>query len=269
MTSDLDSVLLAQAHMEKQVRDAAAVQVGLGRMWTRYMHPGDLDGSFPVYTRHALPLIAAGQERARAVATSYYAGARQLAGLDPEPPGLARPTPDYARISTSLLVTGPIKVKEQVAKGESLRAAMALAQAATLRSAKRHVLEAPRRQLIDLTKADGDAWGWSRISDGQPCYFCAMLCGRGPVYSEEGGRFQAHDGCGCSLKPAFGDDDGWTPTSRRLADLYEEAGDVNSFRAAYNKKIGSDTSFAELTEGYRNAKGKKAPRWRPADNWRK
>lgn len=267
-----DPLELAQAHMQKQVRDAAAVQVGLGRAWQRFLNPADLDGTFPVYTRYALPLVMAGRERATDTATTYYSGARTLAGLDPEPPGIGKTPPDVARIATSLLVTGPVKVKEQVAKGESLRSAMALAQAATLRSAKRHVLDGPRRQLTDLTTADKDAFGWARVSDGSPCYFCAMLVGRGPVYSGEGAKFQAHDGCGCSVKPAFdtGDeDDGWTPAARRLEGLYEDAGGgVNEFRALYNKKVSSDTSFTELLEGYRPARGKNAPRWRPPNNWR-
>lgn len=44
---------------------------------------------------------------------------------------------------------------------------------------------------------------YRRITSGTACAFCRMLAGRGAVYSENTGRFQAHDHCACTAEPDF------------------------------------------------------------------
>lgn len=55
---------------------------------------------------------------------------------------------------------------------------------------------------------------WRRVTDGKPCEFCAMLAGRGPVYTSEdaadGGQYHAH--CGCTAEPFDGDPSEWVPS---------------------------------------------------------
>ena len=50
--------------------------------------------------------------------------------------------------------------------------------------------------------ADPAARGWMRVGSGR-CDFCAVLIGRGAVYSEKSVDFASHDHCNCGAAPAF------------------------------------------------------------------
>ena len=214
---------LARKHMQQQVRDVARLQVILAELWDRTMDPADIDGSFARFQAQASAVIKAGRRSGELTAQEYYDAAKVLAGYDkPAPDVDFQPTETRAN-RAALHATSVAKAKASIARGTPADAALEAAKAAMLRSAKRRILEAPRRRLIRLANEDGDSRGWARVSDGKPCHFCAMLLGRGPVYSSGTAHFEAHDGCGCSAKPVFKNDatGGWDPGSRRLADLYK------------------------------------------------
>ncbi|WNO26024.1 capsid maturation protease and VIP2-like ADP-ribosyltransferase toxin [Arthrobacter phage Wildwest] len=218
-----DLVGLSRDHMRKQVQNAAVVQAGLSVAFDKGINPADLDASFPGYLRAALALVSAGRGMAVTTARNYYGDAKTGAGFDKTIPALATPEMDIFKATQALLMTGPVAIKKQLSSGVGLMAAMDAAKAQTLRVGKRLVLEAPRKHLIELSKKDKDALGWSRVSDGQPCHFCAMLVSRGPVYSEQTVRFRAHNGCGCSVRPFFkGEaDGGWSPDALALRQLWD------------------------------------------------
>lgn len=218
-----DLVGLSRSHMAKQVQDAAVVQAGLAVAFDKGLKPADLDGTSATYLRSALALVSAGRGLAVKTATDYYGAAKRGAGFDAVIPVLPAPQMDLAMAAQALLINGPISIKKQLASGVGLIAAMDAAKAQTLRVGKRLVLEAPRKHLIELSSKDKDALGWSRVSDGQPCHFCAMLVSRGPVYSEQTVRFRAHNGCGCSVRPFFkGEaDGGWSPDALALRQLWD------------------------------------------------
>lgn len=67
---------------------------------------------------------------------------------------------------------------------------------------------------------------WRRVADSDPCGWCAMLAGRGPVYRSaekagDGHRYHGH--CGCTAEPFEGDPDSWEPTpgEQHFIDAYE------------------------------------------------
>lgn len=78
-----------------------------------------------------------------------------------------------------------------------------------------------RDTITTASYDDPEARGWQRVGAGA-CPFCAVLIGRGAVFSERSARFAAHDNCHCSAVPAFGGQPvpvkPYTPTSRRLSD---------------------------------------------------
>jgi hypothetical protein len=229
-----NTLALSYQHMQRQVRDAAAVQAGLSVAFKRTMSPDNLDRSFRDFTRYALPLIVAGRSRSQQTADLFYRSAKAQVGLGAALPVAAVPGLDVDRWETDLRVNGPIRVKQQLARGVATDLAMTTAAAATMRVTKRLVLESSRQRLISLTENDKRSRGWSRVSDGDPCPFCAMLVGRGPVYSGTSGDFQAHNGCGCSVAPIFENDKtgGWSPQARDLQALWKENPDLASFRKA-------------------------------------
>lgn len=84
-------------------------------------------------------------------------------------------------------------------------------------------LSAGRSAVIKSARAAKSRW--RRVSDGNPCAFCAMLVAAGPVYGSKesaGGRFHKH--CGCGIAEVHGT---WTPTDseQRYIDDYRRAAD--------------------------------------------
>lgn len=68
--------------------------------------------------------------------------------------------------------------------------------------AQRRVLAWSRETVMGASMADPAAEGWQRVGVGS-CPFCAMLIGRGAVYTESSATFASHDHCHCSAAPAF------------------------------------------------------------------
>jgi len=80
------------------------------------------------------------------------------------------------------------------------------------------------RSTIDLTSRRRRV-RYRRVSDGNPCAFCAMLAQSGPRYSEETAYFRAHPDCGCTAEPVYGI---WQPTAleRKWVDAYDDAAEA-------------------------------------------
>jgi len=81
-----------------------------------------------------------------------------------------------------------------------------------------------RLTVAATTGRDRKAIGWRRVTDGNPCAFCAMLASRGPVYRDaaaaDGLKYHAH--CGCGAEPVYGT---WEPDEREQGylDAYMDA----------------------------------------------
>jgi hypothetical protein len=143
-------------------------------------------------------------------------------------------------IETSLYVTGPVVVRTQIAKGASLEAAKQAGLAGTLAAGKRIMLDAGRGVLLEAARRDKNIRGWARVSDGDPCAFCAMLISRGPVYrTEASAAFRAHDRCGCSVRLVYRTDvdRGWSTQADALRRLWDdnESPSLSEWRTIYGK----------------------------------
>lgn len=75
-------------------------------------------------------------------------------------------------------------------------------QSLILGGAQRRIADHVRYTVAGNSVADPQADGWQRVGSGE-CPFCAMLIGRGAVYSEASADFASHDHCKCSAVPAF------------------------------------------------------------------
>lgn len=67
---------------------------------------------------------------------------------------------------------------------------------------QRRIANMSREAIIGSSHADPGARGWMRTGSGE-CEFCAMLIGRGAVYSQSSVKFKSHDWCNCGASPAF------------------------------------------------------------------
>ena len=78
----------------------------------------------------------------------------------------------------------------------------AAAQTLVAGGLQRRIANFSRLTVSGSAVADPKAHGWQRVGSGE-CEFCAMLIGRGAVYSEASADFASHDHCNCSAVPAF------------------------------------------------------------------
>lgn len=147
-------------------------------------------------------------------------------------------------VEKSLQVTGPGELKRRAARGESEVQAKHGGLKVVSGSASRHVLTGARETTLTLVKADSRALGWARVTDGDPCYFCALLASRGPVYkSRASAGFQPHDACACVPEPVYSRNAAWPGDARQYQRLYYQAtrgysgkDAIRAFRRAYDKQ---------------------------------
>lgn len=180
---------------------------------------------------------------------------------------------DVERAATvSLVVTGPVRVQrglnalqEDAQRGRlddadflaEMSQLMRDAGATAAGAAEREALRGGRDLLTESSRTDRAVMGWARVTDGDPCWFCAMLTSRGAVYRNfwtarysgrvsrrRGGPPAApggwedwspermaewevsrgldrfHDNCHCTLVPVYSRTD-WVPeASREFRELY-------------------------------------------------
>jgi hypothetical protein len=149
-----------------------------------------------------------------------------------------------AAVEKSLQVTGPSELKRRAARGETEAQAKRNGLVVVSGSASRHVLTGARETTLALVRADDQALGWARVTDGDPCHFCAMLASRGPVYKTQASAdFKPHDGCACVAEPVFSRNAPWPGDARNYQKLWNEAtrgysgrDAINAFRRAYEKQ---------------------------------
>lgn len=120
-------------------------------------------------------------------------------------------------------------------------------------SVERHVQDGGRETLQRGAAEDRVALGWVRITDGDPCYFCAMLASRGlefGAYGEDSfarsdarfvgdGKIKVHDHCSCHPKAVYSEDDPFLKDAERFEEMWREysrgggAFAIKTFRQAY------------------------------------
>ncbi|ABS03207.1 hypothetical protein [Kineococcus radiotolerans] len=168
--------------------------------------------------------------------------------------------PDWAAreqaMVTSLMVTGPVGVRRRIERGEEAPRALEVAGVEVAGAASRQTLYGGRKAMLELVREDRAALGYIRVTDFQPCYFCAMLASRGPVYKsdsfaesdprfEGAGKQKVHDHCGCTIESVYSVRTGWPGRGKDYQDLWYEATTPRTspeqmrrdFRRAYEAQI--------------------------------
>lgn len=148
----------------------------------------------------------------------------------------------------SLATNGPANIKSKTKRGRTAEQAAREAAAQAAGAAGRHVLEGSRRTNLELVRNDEEAIGWIRVTDGDPCAFCAMLASRGPKYRNKLSATtvvdpnakralgeQYHDNCACTAEPMFSRAQAWPPLNREFRELWNRVAKgrkdpLNAFR---------------------------------------
>jgi hypothetical protein len=157
--------------------------------------------------------------------------------------------PDLDMLRTSFTVTGPVAFKRVIGQGRSVDEAVQSLRTQLTGSTTRQALNVGRRLINDTANSNRQIVGWRRVTDGNPCYFCAVLASRGSVYRtqqtalfSDGDKY--HDHCKCHAVPLFKTEE--EPLSvQELYEFYTEAtagksgaAALNAFRRAWNTRQG-------------------------------
>ena len=226
---------LTEDHRQAQLAVRAELLRDVVTAWAA-LDPGALDRSVPSWLELMLSLVGAYRARSARTAMDYLAEFRTAeTGLAASVADLVADA-DPEAVSTSLLVTGPVRIKQLTRAGRTPEQAAIKAFTSVSGAASRHVLTGGRDALTITTTADPVALGWIRVTDADPCYFCALLASRGPVYDEDTVHFEAHDGCGCTGEPVYDRSTPWPGRNAEFARLYRKTiaeSDTPDKRAAF------------------------------------
>jgi len=176
---------------------------------------GDIDGWWQRILEELVALVAIAWRRARGLSSDYLIEHARIEGVTVDPT-LATWVTD--QVVTSLRVRGPVLFKTNVGRtGEPTAARATMAR--TLPAAASRLVLAGERDTVARTVEDSDVIvGWRRVTDADPCAFCALLASRGAVYSQGTVRFEAHDGDECTAEPLYEHED----EPPEVAELYQE-----------------------------------------------
>ena len=228
--------LLTELHRRETLALRAVTLRELLAMWPLF-DLADIDASWARLSPAILALVRSRHDLAAQRAAVFYETFRRAEDV----PG--SPTPRLARLDerkavANLSLVGPIWTKTSIARG--LADPLGTAFVRVSGEVSRMVLNGDRDTIVESVAADEQALGYRRISDGDPCPFCAMLVARGGVYTETSAGFQAHSHCGCGSRPVYSTDDPHSGRARELQQLWNEStrgrsGDdaIRAFRQAY------------------------------------
>lgn len=222
MASTAEGQALTDANKYAQIAIGAQAEIEARALWTR-LDIDDLDGSTPTWLAQTLVPVNQRTAESQRVAGSYL---RQFRVAELGSPGdvvFGYPV----GTAVALRFAGPVRVKQLIAGGMKADDAYAAALTKFGGMVRRQAMMGGRLTIAATAGHDRKAVGWRRVTDGNPCAFCAMLAARGPIYrdaaSSAGLRYHAH--CGCTAEPAYSNK--WKPSGdeARYADAYAEARD--------------------------------------------
>lgn len=252
---------LTAAHQAAQTKNGALVAYVVAQLWLRTIDPADISGSAANLVARLIPLLQQRRDHSAITARTYYQSFRKLESTTGD--GFKLPEMsemNLQALETSLRVTGEVALKKRIAGLPLNDDVPTLTQSLLIKqaiedtsvdisgSATRHVMNGGRDEIQNAVAEDPEALGYIRVTDGDPCYFCAMLASRGPVYDDMSfdesdprfigdGEHKVHDHCGCSTEPVYSRKTQW-PGKAKAAEtawinLSRELGHVptiNEFR---------------------------------------
>jgi hypothetical protein len=188
-----------------------------------------LDETFPGWIRAMILLVTGYHGQSAQAAAAFYRQARADATQSPAPGSVIRlaQKPAEEWLTRAFGYAGPGMLSRDTARPGT-------ALSTTLGTASRIALDGGRSTVLNTVQHDPVAVGWYRVTDGQPCAFCALLAARGVVYKKDTAGFQAHNDCGCSGAPAFSHGQQLPEISRVAAQVYTERGSGDAL-AAFRK----------------------------------
>lgn len=192
--------LLLAKYQSDQQTIAQRVALAIHNLWLQIINPERFDQSWATLNPIANGIVSTHFDMSSAAAAQYYANSRVVADYPHiDVPGL-RPDEDYINRVINAMGRGQFY---HFSKEQDPAEASTMAQDALRGASTRMTLMGGRDTIVQAAGADPVATGWERVIEPGACSFCAMLAGRGGVYSEASVYFRAHDHCHCVARPVF------------------------------------------------------------------
>lgn len=245
MASSPEAAALTEAHRRAQAELGLETFLRLQQL-SPLLDVEDFDGTTAQWLDAAERVVTAQHRRSSSVSRAYFKVFRQIEHGEAWLGTLPDSPVSVEALRTSLLVTGPYQARTDTARGLDLTTVMDRLVARTGQAGARHALLGGRGALLGATQTDRQAIGYARVTDNNPCAFCALLASRGPVYKSaqtalnrhRGGRY--HDGCQCTAEPVYSTKTAWPGRAQEFQALYQQStrgfsgqDAVNAFRRAY------------------------------------
>lgn len=215
---------LASAHRRQQAQLRTRIVSDMVTLWNSEFDPSQPGTSWPEVRRLTVSVIRDRYPVSVRLATDYYSQARQIAGLTGDFQPVSVPQPPEEQLVSALNATGIAAYRTALGGGQSPNQAKNTAGVTLSGAASRLVAEGGRQTVHRSAEQDDQALGYMRITDADPCSFCAMLASRGPTYKTaatagdpRGGGRRYHDHCACTAAPVFGSDDEWMSQAEDLS----------------------------------------------------
>jgi len=209
---------LTEQHRRQQVALRAQFLQQLHKAWP-LLDPLRLDATAAAWLNLMIDLITGFWSKSVTVSLTYYDAFRE-AETDFGPFHAAHlrdvVIPNLEQIRTSLIATGPAKIKHDTMTGDHpIETITRNAMVAVSGAGTRLITNGSRDAIDEAVKSDPRSVGWARVLGPKPCYWCAVLASRGPVYHSEDAAFRTtarskrgagkkyHDFCMCQVEPVF------------------------------------------------------------------
>lgn len=163
----------------------------------------DRPGSFEAFAAAATTLTRFAAATSAEQAGEYYEAFRLAEQVDGRPTTRIAQPPDEDRVRIALRATGLQGTVKALRSGRSMDEAREVGFTRISGAVGRLAIDGANRTLLGSVNSDRQARGWRRITSSDPCHFCAMLAGRGGVYSKSTVGFDAHNYCACTSEPAY------------------------------------------------------------------
>lgn len=257
---------LEYQHQQAQEAIASQTALGLAILWP-ILKFDDLDSTTTTWL-HAVTLQIEKQFKASEDAAFVMVqGVKWASEPVTEPLKQIVTTFPTKAAQQSMMITGPIAVKASMPAPQD--DAMARADLGSTGAGVRTALNGGRGEVQSLVTADAvqrrrqsKVIGYKRVTDDDPCYFCAMLASRGATYLTSStfdesnskirtirgesrayvgdGIAKVHDHCKCSLVPVYSKADKYDDRAKYFLAQWNKAtknlsGDdaMNAFRKVY------------------------------------
>lgn len=277
------SAYLAQRHAQDQENIAAQLAVALYPLWSLVRFQ-ELDDSMPMWLASVLPRVKTAFLQSQRVGAVFAQNARfaTLPTAEPFPisvpdveqpvglsagafsmpdlgPGEATPVFDAfdpQRVATSLTIEADYKTKQQMPGPEEDLMHNALVRSSGV--AVKETVDGSRGVTNNFLQRDKRVIGYARVTDSNPCYFCALLASRGAFYGKDSfldtnSTFdphssgpkdlpadwvpaKVHNNCKCTLRPVYSKSSGMDAAAQYYRNAWNKtpgknnAVQINNFR---------------------------------------